>query len=174
MAKFAQFDFSKLLKQTGAVRVSQSPRNGQACVLEIVSDGDGGEGLVKLQVCRHQDMYGEFRRITVRMPWKDGVHVLHAYYDGTQWHHAIKPVKDKQELFGTVHFPKLDITPLELPPQVVRLRAIVRASYRSEGDFLDWLAYKHPLEIHADALAELTEEQAAMILRTWELHGTDT
>lgn len=123
--------------------------------------GDAGEAVVQLE--KLQDAFAAVRRIVVRVP-VSGTHYVAAVFSKGVWVHAVRAVKPAPKLFTPIERVRGCMLPMTVSPSVAALRREVVTAYRSEGVFLDWLAYGSSHGWVVDTLHDLTEDQAKTIL----------
>lgn len=129
----------------------------------------GEEGAATVQMERVQNLFGVVRRVLARVPIGDTGQVLVALYRaGSGWTHTIRDAGEAPTLFENeprgVAIPSLPIS-----QDLAALRKLVVCGYPSEGQFLDWLAYKSEHGIVVDTVHDLSRAQIKRIVRAFEV-----
>lgn len=160
-------DISALLQDCRTEWVKRD--NGKFFRLSVLV-GDDGLALVQLQ--KLQDDFAHVRRVVVRTTISDGRFVV-AVYSGGKWSYALRKKTPAPQLYSKLGSRTVDLTPTPVMPTVAALRQLVAHAFPTEGQFLDWLAYKSPHGWAVDAIHDLTEAQARTVLAGFEvgLHG---
>jgi hypothetical protein len=138
----------------------QSHANGTRYTMEFVDESPAVvNSYTRVQVRKLQHYFLEIRRITHRATIQrdgDTWHIT-AYYDGTRWHCKRRKFSQPTQLWDPVTAwtpPPAQPTPLENAARLAQVRAIA-SGFKSEGAFLDWLAWKTPLGIVVNSVRQI-------------------
>lgn len=141
--------------------------NGKRVTLEFVDKSEDGDTLTHVQIRRIQNHYVEVLRITHRKTlWGGSPVAVNASWTPAGWRWKIHHLKLTTADPITLDFPVLP-EPFAVTWEDryrVEALAIAASTFDSEGAFLDWLAYKSPLEIVADSLYDIGPEHVNKIL----------
>lgn len=138
--------------------------NGQAWRTKLLVN----EGLANVQLRKVQNTYAVIERITLRLPVGPGVALVAHYRHAKGWRSRLKQCATAAPVvFNACE--ALPVPALSAEEHVQKVWDIVGRVFNTPGQFLDWLAYRSPLEIELQTIHGLTPEQAEAVLRYFVL-----
>jgi hypothetical protein len=119
---------------------------------------------------RIQDAFAIIRRVLLRVPVPGTNETMVALWRvGKGWTYTTRPATTPPVLFVGNPIKTMDVAPRPMAPGVEALRRLVVPCYKSEGQFLDWLAYKSPYGWEVDSIHDLTKDQAEDVVAGYQV-----